>query len=220
MTDEIEEKIRWIAEKSESAQGSHILADCDFSSYLLQVLNICEDFFPKLPCMMMSFNWKMTISDELLLHELGNYSQILHAVCNQANDKLTWSASAVALDCISYRYRSGEYKAADVLQGMMPYGQGNLVSVNLNGDLALDLGPTGDAIFAQEFPRGQLGFEPVPLPNNFPLAFQQINTKLSSNLGIYNFLEEFIQRPNHNNNLEDVNEARNYIQTIKENYQI
>ncbi|CAG9312276.1 unnamed protein product [Blepharisma stoltei] len=220
MHDELEEKIRWLAEKSESAQGSHILADCEFSNYLLETIEICEDFFPKLPTFLMSFNYKMSIEEEFMMHELSNYSQILHVICNQADDKTGWAAAATVLDSTCYWYRNQEQRIGNIIQGLMPRSQGNLVSAEMSGDFEYKLGPSGNEIYSLEFSRGDENCEAVPIPNGFPISFERENIKISANTGIYEFLEEFKQRPDHNHNRDELLETRNYLSSLKDNYML
>jgi hypothetical protein len=208
-TELIEEKIRYFSEVSDKLQGIHTFQSADFYSYTLDCLGILDDYYPKIPNLLISMDLKFTAEEEIRNFEASDYSHLLHLPCTNVRGKQGYGKVAVFVDVVSYFYRTGEDMAQN-LQQLLRFPRGNTANALLNEESFTD---NGVVFYEKTFFRNESNLI-VPLPIEFPLGRQDcFMAKLSLSTGISTFFRRYTDLGDFRVNQDDLREAKNYTQT-------
>ena len=214
--EEIEDRIRFFAENSDKLQGIHVIQDCLFEEITTFALNICSDFYAKIPILLFSLNFQFNNTEEIMIHKLSEFSSLLHVPCTVANTKNHLAKLGTAIDAICYYYRKTD-DMTTVFSEFLNRPRGNSAGLVLNSFEFLE---SRNVLLEKDFIRNPKINQKIPVPPSFPEPVPEDTTatlKISESLA--EFYQTFITKPNFRVNQDDILEARNYLSYLSETYQ-
>ena len=214
--EEIEDRIRFFAENSDKLQGIHVIQDCLFEEITTFALNICSDFYAKIPILLFSLNFQFNNTEEIMIHKLSEFSSLLHVPCTVANTKNHLAKLGTAIDAVCYYYRKTD-DMTTVFSEFLNRPRGNSAGLVLNSFEFLE---SRNVLLEKDFIRNPKINQKIPVPPSFPEPLPEDTTatlKISESLA--EFYQTFITKPNFRVNQDDILEARNYLSYLSETYQ-
>jgi hypothetical protein len=208
--EELEDQIRYFSESSDRLQGIHTLLDSSFSSLFIQGIEILSDFYPKSPNLILSFNQKFSLEERKAIWNLSEYGNALLVPCTEVKSKTDLSEVALALEVLSFQYRSFE-DMSFYIEKFLRFSHGNTCEISLNNRNFSNQG----VIFTEAFFLRD-DSDPLILPEGFKVeASQQYLCKLFQSSNLESFYSDFLTTRGVSE--EDL-ESHNYILSLKEVY--
>lgn len=125
--EEIEDKVRLLAEACDLVQGYHFIGDTALASISAGAASCILDITPKVPIILTSLRTGTLADEARLFNQLTDLSNILQLPCLNSSDFLI----SAAIDCLSAAYRVDATDMTDFLRPVMPWGQGNLADLRM-----------------------------------------------------------------------------------------
>ena len=165
--------------------------------------------------MLFSLNFKYTTEEEIAIHHLSDFSNLLHIPCTECNDKIWFSRIATALDAISYSYRlNSDMKT--ILQSFFSKSTGNSVGLMLDN---INFSLPGEIYYDKLFNRSDESNEKIPAPLIFPEnPCDNTTARLIVSRGLADFYGLYTAKADFRTNIDDLGEARNYLKFLEESF--
>lgn len=217
VSEEIEDKLRFLSEGAEAAQGAHVFMDWEFTEEAQQIVGLLQEFYAKHPILLFSSTPAHTACSQLFLYDVSDFSELLHIpVPALPTNSESLALLALGTETISYSYRSiSPLTVSTVLAPLFIHPRGNSSTLGMCFQ-HFPVCPSPEVSLT--FERGRTT-ELIEVPPEFPCAVEfPFEASLQTGSHLVAYYSEFLIIPRSVYERDLINESTEYIRLLQDQF--